>query len=69
MASLPPQTYQSTSGGRSLHTHRSPVEESVRCDCHAKKVTDNTTRKAKIKLVIACLLVLVFMVGEVVGEL
>ena len=63
MASLPIQTYQSTGGGR-----RSSVEESVRCECH-EKVTDNTTRKAKIKLVIACLVALVFMLGEVAGKL
>ena len=63
MASLPVRTYQSTGGGR-----RSSFEESVRCGCH-EKVTDNTTRKAKIKLVIACLVALVFMLGEVVGEL
>ena len=69
MASLPLQTYQGTSGGRSLHTRCPPVEETVRCGCHAEKVTDNTTRKAKIKLIIACLVALVFMVGEVVGEL
>ena len=70
MASLSLQTYQSTGGGRSLHARRSSVEENVRCGCHAEKVTDNnTTRKAKIKLVIACLVALVFMVGEVVGEL
>ena len=46
----------------------SPVEDNVRCECH-EKVTDNTTQKAKIKLIIACLVALVFMVGEVVGKL
>ena len=63
MASLPIQTYQSTGGGR-----RSSVEESVHCECH-EKITDNTTRKAKIKLVIACLVALIFMLGEVAGKL
>ena len=48
-------------------THRSPVEE-PHCDCHVK-VTDNTTRKAKIRLITACLIVFVFMIGEVIGEL
>ena len=51
-----------------VHTQRSPVEENVRCGCH-EKVTDNTTRKAKIKLVIACLVALLFMLGEVAGKL
>ena len=32
------------------------------------QVVDDTTRKAKIKLVTASLIALFFMVGEVVGE-
>ena len=70
LTSLPLQTCQSPSGGPSfvVHTRSSPVEDKVRCECH-EKVTDNTTRKAKIKLIIACLVALVFMVGEVVGKL
>ena len=42
------------------------VEVSVRCGCHAK-VKDNTSRKARIKLVTACIIALAFMIGEVVG--
>lgn len=42
------------------------VEVSVRCGCHAK-VKDNTSRKARIKLIAACIIALAFMIGEVVG--
>ena len=48
-------------------TPRTHVEE-PHCNCHVK-VTDNTTRKAKIRLITACLIALVFMIGEVIGEL
>ena len=37
------------------------------CNCHVK-VMDKVARKAKIKLVAACLITLVFMIGEVIGE-
>ena len=43
------------------------VEASVRCACHVK-VKDNTSRKARIKLVAACVIALAFMIGEVVGK-
>ena len=45
----------------------SGVEESVRCGCHVK-VVDNTTRKAVIKLVLAAVIAVLFMIGEVIGE-
>ncbi len=45
----------------------SPLEESIRCGCHVK-VVDNTTRKAVIKLVLAAIIAVLFMIGEVIGE-
>ena len=45
----------------------SQLEQSVRCGCHVK-VKDHTTRKAVIKLVVASLVALMFMVGEVLGK-
>ena len=42
------------------------LEESVQCGCHVK-VVDKTTRVAKIKLIIALVIALAFMVGEVLG--
>ena len=41
---------------------------SVRCKCHVK-VKDKTAKRAKIKLVIASMIALGFMTGEVVGKL
>ena len=52
---------------RSVNSRQSDVvEASVRCGCHVK-VKDNTSRKARIKLVAACVIALAFMIGEVVG--
>ena len=45
----------------------SPPDQSVRCGCHVK-VKDHTTRKAVIKLVVASLVALLFMIGEVLGK-
>ena len=48
-------------------TCRTPIEEPtaiVMC----MKVMNKMARKAKIKLVTACLITLVFMIGEVIGE-
>ena len=42
-------------------------EASVRCGCHVKPKHDSSNRKAKIKLIIACIIALVFMIGEVIG--
>ena len=51
----------------SINTRRiDVVEASVRCACHVK-VKDSTSRKARIKLVAACVIALAFMIGEVVG--
>ena len=54
----------------SVNTHQGDVVEasihSIRCACHVR-VKDNTSRKARIKLVAACVIALVFMTGEVVG--
>jgi len=59
----------SPNGGPSfvVNSDRSFLDESVRCECHVK-VVDDTTRKAKMKLVIACLVALLFMIGEVIGK-
>ena len=45
---------------------RAPVG-SIRCECHIK-VVDKTAKRAKIKLVLASIIALAFMVGEVVGR-
>lgn len=44
------------------------IEASIRCKCHVK-IKDNTSRKARIKLIVACIIALAFMIGEVVGML
>ena len=46
---------------------RDPSPETVHCECHTP-VVDHTTRKAVMKLVIASLIALLFMVGEMLGE-
>ena len=43
------------------------VEASVRCGCHVK-IKDSTSKKARTKLIIACIVALLFMCGEVVGN-
>ena len=40
---------------------------SMQCECHVT-VEDHTARRAKIKLVAASVVALLFMVGEVLGE-
>ena len=60
---------QSPTGGSTLSPPRlSPtnVESSVQCGCHVK-VVDHTTRKAVMKLILASVIALLFMVGEVIG--
>ena len=42
-------------------------ETSVWCGCHVKPKHNSSNRKAKIKLIIACIIALVFMIGEVIG--
>ena len=44
-----------------------PPDGSIRCGCHVKQ-EDPTSRKARIKLIIACVIALLFMIGEVVGK-
>ena len=44
-----------------------PDEVAIRCACHDNKIVDNTSRKARIKLVVACIIALIFVVGEVAG--
>ena len=43
------------------------IEASVRCGCHVK-IKDSTSKKARMKLIIACIVALLFMCGEVVGN-
>ena len=46
-----------------------PVDQlsaSIRCGCH-DHVAEKTSRKARIKLVVACIIALIFVVGEVIG--
>ena len=40
---------------------------SIRCECHVK-VVDKTAKRAKTKLVLASIIALAFMAGEVVGK-
>ncbi|CAI7999525.1 Zinc transporter 2 [Geodia barretti] len=42
------------------------LEDAVHCGCHVK-VPDVTSKKARNKLIIACILALLFMIGEIVG--
>ena len=44
-----------------------PLNASIRCECHVKQ-KNPTSRKAQIKLIIACVIALLFMTGEVVGK-
>ena len=48
-------------------SHLLDPRSKTHCNCHVK-VMDKVARKAKIKLVAACLITLVFMIGEVIGE-
>ena len=43
------------------------LAESIRCACHVR-VADKTSRKVRLKLIIACFIALVFMLGEVAGQ-
>ena len=67
------QRFQSPSGGPAFvvqdrgYDSESGLEASVRCGCHVK-VEDKTSRRANTKLVIASLIALFFMIGEVLGE-
>ena len=45
---------------------QSPIG-SIRCECHVK-VVDKTAKRAKIKLVLASIVALGFMAGEVIGK-
>ena len=42
-------------------------EQSVRCECHSKE-EENTSKKARNKLILASLIALFFMIGELVGK-
>ena len=46
---------------------KTPSLEKVHCGCH-KPVEDHTTRKAVLRLIVASLIALVFVVAEVLGE-
>ena len=46
---------------------RAPSVEAVHCGCH-EPIVDSTTKKAVVKLVLASLIALVFMTGELLGE-
>lgn len=62
-------TTKIANGGSSVlrNRYRRLEEDGTRCLCHEKpKPTD---RKARNKLIAACLIVFVFMIGEVVGKI
>ena len=40
---------------------------SIQCECHVK-IEDKTARRAKIKLALACVVALLFMIGEALGK-
>ena len=42
-------------------------DEPVRCACHVRQ-PNKTSTKARNKLIVACILALLFMIGEVVGK-
>ena len=44
-----------------------PSISSIRCECHVN-VVDKTAKRAKTKLILASIIALAFMVGEVVGK-
>ena len=43
------------------------IKAPIRCSCHVK-IKDSTSKKARTKLIIACIVALLFMCGEVVGN-
>ena len=50
-----------------MATNKSLIE-TIRCACHEKFV-DKTSGTAKLRLVLASIVALVFIIGEVLGEL
>ena len=50
-----------------LRSQVNSLEDAIRCGCHVH-VPDVTSKKARNKLIIACILALLFMIGEIVGE-
>ena len=49
------------------HRNTSELPEPVRCDCHeTPKPTDKGSRN---RLIVACIVVLLFMIGEVIGTM
>ena len=52
---------------RSMATNKSLIK-TIRCACHEKFI-DKTSGTAKLRLVLASIIALVFMVGEILGEL
>ncbi len=65
----PPPTYtQKTRHSTDIdYDSDSKLEASVKCGCHVI-IKDKTSRSANIKLVIASIIALFFMIGEVIGE-
>ncbi len=66
MNESPPRSYGSASPSPSPEPV-DPLTVSIRCGCH-DQVAEKTSRKARTKLVIACIIALVFVVGEVIGQ-
>lgn len=63
---MPVSVFQSPVGR--TESPSSSLEETVRCGCHVT-VEDKTPTKARNKLILACLIALFFMIGEVIGKL
>lgn len=49
------------------YDYESGLETSARCGCHVR-IKDSTSRRANTKLIIASVIALLFMIGEVLGE-
>ena len=49
-----------------INIDNSPLDVSIRCECHTKTKT-TTNSSARFKLIVACIIALLFMTGEVVG--
>lgn len=49
------------------HFQLSGDDEPIRCACHVRQ-PNKTSTKARNKLIVACMLALLFMIGEVVGK-
>lgn len=43
------------------------IQTPIRCGCHDEDA-EKTSKKARTRLVIACIIALIFVIGEVIGQ-